>query len=85
MWGRWEQHHDEHDGRRHVGGAVGKRRLLVLHHVEEARSQISTLSATLSGMANDLKLAGGNLKSFAPSDELKQGFQQSSACKPYMH
>jgi hypothetical protein len=50
-----------------------------------ALSQISTLSATLSGMANDLKLAGGNLKSFAPSDELKQGFQQSSACKPYMH
>jgi ElaB/YqjD/DUF883 family membrane-anchored ribosome-binding protein len=47
-------------------------------------SQISTLSATLATMANNLKLAGGNLKSFAPSGELQQAFHQATACQPYL-
>jgi hypothetical protein len=50
-----------------------------------ALSQISTIAATLSGMANDLKLAGSNLNHFAPSDELKQAFHQADACKQYIH
>jgi hypothetical protein len=36
-------------------------------------------------MANKLKIAGGNLKNFAPSGELQQGFQQASACQKYVH
>jgi hypothetical protein len=48
-------------------------------------AQISAISATLSNMANKLKLAGGNLKNFAPSGELKQAFQQASACQKYIH
>jgi hypothetical protein len=47
-------------------------------------SEISTLSATLAAMANSLKLAGENLKEFAPSGELQQAFQQADACKPYV-
>ena len=50
-----------------------------------ALSQISALAATLSTMANKLKLAGGNLKNFAPSGELKQAFQQASACQKLIH
>ena len=50
-----------------------------------ALSQISALTATLSNMANKLKLAGGNLDNFAPSGELKQAFQQASACQKYVH
>lgn len=48
-------------------------------------SQVSTITATLSAMANNLKMAGNNLKNFAPDSELKQAFEQSSACKPYVH
>ena len=48
-------------------------------------SQISAITATLTTMANSLKLAGGNLKNFAPSGELKQAFQQASACQQYVH
>jgi phage-related protein len=48
-------------------------------------SQISAITATLTTMANSLKLAGGNLKNFAPSGELKQAFQQGSACQQYVH
>ena len=36
-------------------------------------------------MANNLKIAGGNLKNFAPSGELKQAFEQAKACQPYLH
>jgi hypothetical protein len=46
--------------------------------------QIATISTTLSAMANNLKMAGSSLKNFAPSNELKQAFEQSSACKPYI-
>ena len=48
-------------------------------------AQISALTTTLTTMANKLKIAGGNLKSFAPSGELQQGFQQASACQKYSH
>lgn len=48
-------------------------------------TQISALTATLSNMANKMKLAGGNLENFAPSGELKQAFHQASACKQYVH
>jgi hypothetical protein len=48
-------------------------------------SQISALTTTLTSMANKLKLAGVNLQNFAPSGELKQAFEQSSACKQYVH
>jgi hypothetical protein len=48
-------------------------------------AQIATISTTLSAMANNLKMAGSSLKNFAPSNELKQAFEQSSACKPYIH
>jgi DNA repair exonuclease SbcCD ATPase subunit len=48
-------------------------------------AQISAITATLSTMANKLKLAGENLKNFAPSGELKQAFQQASACQKYIH
>jgi len=48
-------------------------------------AQISAITATLSTMANSLKLAGGNLKNFAPSGELRQAFQQASACQKYIH
>ncbi len=50
-----------------------------------ALSQISALTATLTTMANKLKLAGANLQNFAPSGELKQAFQQASACQKYIH
>jgi hypothetical protein len=50
-----------------------------------AVTQISALTTTLANMANKLKLAGGNLKNFAPSGELKQAFQQASACQKYIH
>jgi hypothetical protein len=50
-----------------------------------ALTQVSTISATLANMANSLKLAGGNLKNFAPDHELEQAFQQASACKQYVH
>ena len=50
-----------------------------------ALAQISALTATLSTMANKLKLAGGNLKNFAPNGELKQAFQQAGACQKYIH
>ena len=46
-------------------------------------SAVSSVSATLATMAQSLTLAAGNLKSFAPSGELKQAFHESSACKPY--
>ena len=46
-------------------------------------SAISSVSATLASMAQNLTLAAGNLKSFAPSGELKQAFHESSACQPY--
>ena len=48
-------------------------------------AQISAITATLSTMAGKLQLAGTNLKNFAPSGELKQAFEQSSACKKYIH
>lgn len=48
-------------------------------------AQISAITATLSTMASKLKLAGGNLKNFAPSGELKDAFQQASACQKYIH
>jgi hypothetical protein len=48
-------------------------------------AQISALTTTLTNMANKLKLAGGNLKNFAPSGELQQAFQQASACQKYVH
>lgn len=48
-------------------------------------SQISALTTTLTSMANKLKLAGNNLKNFTPDGELKQAFQQASACKRYIH
>jgi len=48
-------------------------------------AQISAITATLSTMASKLKLAGGNLKNFAPSGELRQAFQQASACQKYIH
>jgi DNA repair exonuclease SbcCD ATPase subunit len=48
-------------------------------------AQISAITATLTTMANSLKLAGGNLQKFAPSGELKQAFQQASACQQYVH
>jgi ABC-type transporter Mla subunit MlaD len=48
-------------------------------------AQISALTTTFTNMANKLKVAGGNLKNFAPDHELEQAFQQSSACKQYIH
>src|SRR5215471_3452059 len=48
-------------------------------------AQISAITATLSTMAGKLQLAGSNLKNFAPSGELKQAFEQSSACQKYIH
>ena len=48
-------------------------------------AQISALTATLTTMANKLKLAGANLNNFAPSGELKHAFQQASACRQYVH
>ena len=48
-----------------------------------ALSQISTISATLASMANNLKIAGGNLQAFAPSGELQQAFHEAQACQPY--
>jgi hypothetical protein len=48
-------------------------------------AQISAITATLSTMASELKVTGTNLKNFAPSGELKQAFQQSSACQKYIH
>jgi len=48
-------------------------------------AQISAITTTLTNMANKLKLAGGNLKNFAPSGELQQAFQQASACQKYVH
>ena len=48
-------------------------------------AQISALTATLTTMASKLKLAGGNLKDFAPSGELEQAFRQASACQKYVH
>ena len=50
-----------------------------------ALSQISALTATLTTMANKLKLAGSNLKNFAPSGELQQAFHQAGACRQYVH
>ena len=50
-----------------------------------ALTQISALTTTLANMANKLKLAGGNLENFAPSGELKDAFQQASACQKYIH
>jgi hypothetical protein len=47
-------------------------------------AEITTLSTTLAAMANNLKIAGDNLKQFAPSGELQQAFQQADACKPYV-
>ncbi len=47
-------------------------------------SQVTAITTTLTNMANKLKLAGGNLKNFAPSDELEQAFRQAGACKPYV-
>jgi DNA repair exonuclease SbcCD ATPase subunit len=48
-------------------------------------AQISAITATLSTMAGKLKLAGGNLKNFAPSGELRDAFEQAAACKKYIH
>ena len=48
-------------------------------------AQITALTTTLTNMANKLKVAGGNLENFAPDHELEQAFQQSSACKQYIH
>lgn len=48
-------------------------------------AQISALTTTLANMANKLKLAGGNLKNFAPSGELQQAFRQAGACQKYVH
>lgn len=48
-------------------------------------TQISTISATLATMASNLKLAGGNLEHLAPSGELRQAFQQASACQTLVH
>jgi hypothetical protein len=50
-----------------------------------ALAQISTITTTLSAMANNLKIAGANMKNFAPSGELKQAFEQAKACQPYLH
>ena len=48
-------------------------------------TQISAITATLSTMASKLKLAGGNLKNFAPSGELEDAFKQAGACQKYIH
>jgi exonuclease VII large subunit len=48
-------------------------------------SQVTTIGATLTTMANSLKLAGSSLKSLAPGAELEHGFQQASACQKYVH
>lgn len=48
-------------------------------------AQISAITATLSSMAQDLELAGGNLKNLAPGDELEQAFHQAGACRPLVH
>lgn len=48
-------------------------------------SQLSTIGATLASMASSLQLAGGNLKQLAPDGELRQAFQQASACQPFLH
>jgi hypothetical protein len=48
-------------------------------------STITTLSTTVAAMAGNLKLAGENLKNFAPSGELQQAFHQADACKPYIN
>ena len=48
-------------------------------------AQISALTATLTSLANKLKLAGVNLQNFAPSGELEQAFHQASACQKYIH
>jgi hypothetical protein len=48
-------------------------------------SQISTITATLSGMASDVKLAGSNLKNVAPGADLEQAFHQAGACQAYVH
>jgi hypothetical protein len=48
-------------------------------------AQISAITAMLSTMAGKLKLAGTNLKNFAPDGELEQAFKQASACQRYVH
>jgi exonuclease VII large subunit len=48
-------------------------------------AQISAITATLSSMAHDLELAGGNLKALAPGDELEQAFHQAGACRSLVH
>jgi exonuclease VII large subunit len=48
-------------------------------------SQVTTIGATLTTMANSLKLAGSNLKSLAPGADLEHAFQQASACQKYVH
>jgi hypothetical protein len=48
-------------------------------------AQVSAITATLSSMAQDLELAGGNLKNLAPGDELEQAFHQASACRSLVH
>ncbi|HEU5245279.1 MAG TPA: hypothetical protein VFU33_12840 [Gaiellaceae bacterium] len=50
-----------------------------------ALSQISALTTTLTTMSTKLKLAGTNLKSFAPDGELQQAFHQDGACRRYVH
>jgi hypothetical protein len=47
-------------------------------------SQVTTIGATLTTMANSFKLAGANLKSLAPGADLQQAVQQASACHKYM-
>jgi ABC-type transporter Mla subunit MlaD len=47
-------------------------------------SQVTTIGATLTTMANSFKLAGAKLKSLAPGADLQQAVQQASACHKYM-
>ena len=48
-----------------------------------ALAQVSTVSATLATMVQNLNLAVANLKKAEPSGELEQAFNQAPACAPY--
>lgn len=48
-----------------------------------ALAQVSTVTATLAAMVQNLTLAVGNLKKAEPTGELEKAFQQAPACAPY--
>jgi hypothetical protein len=48
-----------------------------------ALQQISTVSATLAAMVQNITLAVGNLKKFEPNGELEQAFHEAPSCAPY--